>query len=242
MKARALYEKGELHEAIRVLGEELRDDPTDSRGRTFLFELLCFAGEFERAEKQLDVLARGSEEAGMGALLYRAALHAERERQGKFADEDFPRPGEGPPPVSGSLNGESFESLEDADPRIGARLEVFVAGQYTWLPMEHVAAMKIPEPARLRDLLWAPGHVEPGPELEGLELGEILVPVLSPLTARSEDEAVKLGRVTDWADTSDGLPYPVGQKLFLVDGEPVPLLEVRELEIHGPAGAAGTDA
>ena len=242
MKARALYEKGELHEAIRVLGEELRDDPTDRRGRTFLFELLCFAGEFERAEKQLDVLARGSQEAEMGALLYRAALHAGRQREEKFAEEDFPRTGEGPPPVSGTLNGEEFASLEDADPRIGARLEVFVAGQYTWLPLEHVAAVQIEAPSRLRDLLWSPAHVEPGPELEGLELGDVLVPVLSPLTSRSAEEAVKLGRVTDWAETSDNLPYPVGQKLFLVDDEPVPLLEIRELKIRGPVSAARPDA
>jgi len=37
---------------------ELRDNPTDARRRTFLFELLCFAGEYERADKQLEVLAQ----------------------------------------------------------------------------------------------------------------------------------------------------------------------------------------
>lgn len=238
MKARTLYEQGELDSAIEVLGQELRDDPTDVRRRTFLFELLCFAGQRDRAEKQLDVLARGGQDAEMGALLYRAALHADRERDRKFRDEDFSRGEGGPPPVRGTLNGEGFDSFEDADPRIGARLEVYAGGQYTWLPLEHVSRLQIEEPKRLRDLLWAPGRVQVGPELENLELGEVLVPVLSPLTADSSDAHLRLGRATDWAETSDGLPYPVGQKLFLVDGEAVPLLEVRELVIEGPANDA----
>lgn len=238
MKARTLYEAGELGGAIDVLGQELRDDPTDVRKRTFLFELLCFAGQRDRAEKHLDVLARGGKDAEMGALLYRAALHADRERDQKFRDEDFPRGDGGPPPVRGTLNGDAFASFEDADPRIGARLEVYAGGQYTWLPLEHVSRLQVDEPKRLRDLLWAPARVQVGPELESLELGEVLVPVLSPLSADSPDDRLRLGRATDWAETSDGLPYPVGQKLFLVDGEAVPLLELRELVIEGSANDA----
>lgn len=175
----------------------------------------------------------------MGALLYRAALHADKERHQKFLDEDFSRGSEGAPsPVSGELNGERFESLEDADPRIGARLEVFAGGQYTWLPLEHVAAVRMEAPKRLRDLLWTPAHVTPGPAIEELELGEVLLPVISPLTSETSDNELRLGRATDWAETSDGVPYPLGQKLFLVDGEAVPLLEIRELVIDPrPDGA-----
>jgi type VI secretion system protein ImpE len=231
MKARALFEKGDLDGAIELLSRELRDDPTSVRMRTFLFELLCFAGERDRASKQLDVLARGGQEAEMGALHYRAALHADGERHRKFADEDFSRGEGGPEPVSGTLNGEAFESMEDVDPRIGARLEVFAGGQYTWIPLEHVASVKVEEPKRLRDLLWVPAHVRPGPGMEALELGEVLLPVLSPLTSESEDNELRLGRATDWAETSDGMSYPIGQKLFLVDGDAVPLLEIRELVI-----------
>jgi len=235
MKARALYEQGDLDGAIELLGRELRDEPMDVRKRTFLFELLCFAGQRDRAEKHLDVLARGGQDAEMGALLYRAALHADRERDEKFRDEDFSRGERGPPPVRGTLNGEPFDAFEDADPRIGARLEVFAGGQYTWLPLEHVSSLHVEKPRRLRDLLWAPARVQAGPELESLELGEVLLPVLSPLTSDSTDDAIRLGRATDWAETSDGLPFPMGQKLFLVDGEGIPILEIRELLIQGPA-------
>src|SRR5579862_1337915 len=65
-----LLRGGQLEEAIAALGTELRTQPQDAQRRTFLFELLCFAGEHERAQRQLDVVASASKEARMGALLY----------------------------------------------------------------------------------------------------------------------------------------------------------------------------
>lgn len=233
---RALLDEGRLDPAIEALGAELRDDPGDVRARTFLFELLCFAGEYDRAEKQLDVVARGSREAEMGALLYRSALHAERTRQALFA-AGRPPPGADGRPVAGRLNGRPFASITDADPRLGARLEVFAAGQYTWIPFAQLAAVRVQSPARLRDLLWAPARVQAAGGYEGAEMGEVLLPALSPLSWRHPDGQVRLGRVTDWEEGSAGEDAaPVGQKLLLVDGEPVPILDVRELEI-APSGA-----
>ena len=75
---------------IEALGAELRDNPTDTQRRIFLFELLCFAGNHDRAEKQLDILSSGGPEAGMGTLLYRSALHAERVRAEMFRKQTFP--------------------------------------------------------------------------------------------------------------------------------------------------------
>ena len=60
MTARELYQAGKLDEAVQALIAELRDNPGDTKRRTFLFELLCFAGNFDRAEKQLDILSQGS--------------------------------------------------------------------------------------------------------------------------------------------------------------------------------------
>ena len=57
MIAKQLFAAGKVQEAIAALGAHLRDHPTDSVQRTFLFELLCFAGQYDRAEKQLGVLA-----------------------------------------------------------------------------------------------------------------------------------------------------------------------------------------
>jgi type VI secretion system protein ImpE len=237
MNARQLFQAGKLNEAIEALSSELRDNPADAQRRTFLFELLCFAGNYDRAEKHLDVLAQAGPDAAMGALLYRSALHAERMRQRMFKESSFPA-GAAPPDISGTLNGKPFTTLEDADPRIGARLELFAAGQYMWIPLEHIASLRIEAPKRLRDLLWTPAIVRTGPQFRGQELGEVLIPALCPGSCEDADDGVRLGRATEWRELEDGAYVPVGQKLILADGEDIPLLEIRELDISAAQKAA----
>lgn len=237
MQARQLYQSGKLDEAIEALGAEVRDNPADAQRRAFLFELLCFAGAYDRAEKQLGVLARGGKNAEMGALLYHSALHAERLRQEMFDKSTFPLTSARI--VGGTLNGTPFTSITDADPRIGPRLELFAAGQYTWMPFEHIASIKAEAPKRLRDLLWMPGIVRPSETFTGFEMGEVLLPAIAPLSWQHEDGNLRLGRVTEWYELEDGAQVPFGQKLLLVDGEEFPLLELRELEIAtAPAASA----
>lgn len=231
MKAKTLYEEGRLDEAIAALGGELRDNPGDAQRRTFLFELLSFAGEYDRAAKQLDVIARQDRESEMFAWMYRGALMAQKERSRMFESGELPGQGKDLPPVSGTLNGNRFESIEDADPRIGARLEVIVAGQYVWLPLGQMEQVRVSAPERLRDLMWARGWVKSGPGFKGMDLGEVLIPSLTPLAWKHADGAVRLGR--DWGESDDSAA-PVGQKLFVVDGEAFPFLEVRDLQIDPP--------
>jgi type VI secretion system protein ImpE len=238
MNAQQLFQAGKLNEAVQALGAELRDNPADTKRRTFLFELLCFAGDYQRAEKQLDVLASDGGAAEMGALLYRAALHAERIRQGIFETKNYPLTDpESDVPLSGTLNGKPFQSLSDADPRLGTRLEVFAAGDYLWLPLHHIASVEIQAPKRLRDLLWTPAIVRTGPAFKGKELGEVLLPVLSPLSWKHGDDQVRLGRSTDWQDDGDSNVVPLGQKIFAVDEDEIPILEIRHLEFDAAQAA-----
>lgn len=236
MKAGELFQAGKLDEAVQALSAELRDNPTDTQRRTFLFELLCFAGAYDRAEKHLDILAQAGKDAQLGALLYQGALNADRTRAELFQKREYPQAATGAEPaeVAGTLNGKPFTSFMDADPRIGAKLEVYAAGQYLWLPLEHIASIEMEPPKRLRDLLWAPALVRTGPGFKGRELGEILLPVLTPLAFRHADSAVRLGRMTVWEEVEDGLVAPVGQKTFLADEEEIPILELRHLEITAP--------
>mgnify|MGYP003327928540 CR=1 FL=1 len=57
MTAKELYKTGKLKEAIAALNVEVRDNPADVQRRTFLFELLVFAGEYDRADKQINILS-----------------------------------------------------------------------------------------------------------------------------------------------------------------------------------------
>jgi type VI secretion system protein ImpE len=238
MRAEELYRAGRLDEAIEAVGLELREAPGDTRRRTFLFELLCLAGNYDRAEKQLDVLARAGAEAEAGTLLYRGAIHAERTRLEQF-DSGLPSAEARPGAISGSLNGRPFRDLRDADPRVGVRLEVVAGGQYLWIPLEHVASIRMEPPRRVRDLIWAPATVRVGPGMRGVELGEVLLPALTPYAWAHDDPLVRLGRLTEWEVLGDGREIPVGQKLLLVDDEVFPILELRELEV-APAPATAS--
>jgi len=236
MNPQELYRAGRLSDAIKAVSAELRDNPTDIQRRTFLFELLCFQGEYERADKQLEVLAQAGPESEMGVLVYRSALFAERQRHDLFERGEFPSAHEAdddPPARGGTANQKTFSFFADADPRTGAMLELFAAGNYLLLPLEHVASIEIPPPKKLRDLIWTPAAVRTTPAFKGTELGEVLLPVLAPFSWRHPDEAVRLGRMTVW-EKPDGLDYqvPFGQKMWMVDEDEVPFLELRALEFN----------
>ena len=229
----ALYREGKLREAIKVLGDELRANPLDAKRRTFLFELLLFAGEYDRAEKQLDLLAGASADAAAGTLLYRSALHAERTRQSMFANRETP-PIKDEEVYGGVCNEKTFAEITDSDPRIGANLEVFLAGSYTWIPIHYLRRLEIQPPVNLRDLVWAQARVETSADFRLQELGEVLIPVLCPLSFRHADESVHLGRESVWESDETFGEIPYGAKMMVIDGTDVPLLDLRSVTWSAP--------
>lgn len=235
MDAQQLFKAGKLSETISVLNNHLREKPADQRNRTFLFELLCFAGDYDRAEEQLTLLEQeGNRESMLGMLLYKSVLNAERTRQEMFDKKQLPKPllnGSGLA-VTGKLNGKEFSMLSDADLRIGEKLEVFAAGDYLWISFQDIATIRTEPPKRLRDLLWIPAKVTTGPRLHNRQLGEIMIPAMSPLSWQHPDEEVRLGRVSEWCEDETGDVAPYGLKCILVDGQEIPVVEIRELEIH----------
>ncbi len=235
-----LYRAGRLREAMKALGDELRKTPLDARRRTFWFELLLFAGEYDRAEKALDVLADGGKDAAAGTLLYRSALHAERTRRDMFARKETPAV-TGEVEAAGTCNGVAFTTFEDSDPRIGPNLEVFMAGSYVWIPTAYVKRVEIEPPTGLRDLMWARARVDTTPEFRFQELGEVLIPMLAPLSFQHPEEPVQLGREAAWEPDETYGQIPFGAKLMVVDGEDVPLLNIRTLEFAGRDETPGAE-
>jgi len=119
VKAKELFDAGKVREAAKEITNYLRDHPMDTASRTFLFELLCFSGDYARAEKQLSVLAQGKPDRELGAVVYYAALHAEKTRHELFEKQNFPKD-QAAASLLGTLNGKPFQTLRDADPDLGA--------------------------------------------------------------------------------------------------------------------------
>lgn len=258
-QAKALLDAGKLGEAIEELTREVKAHPADASLRTFLFELLCFAGEWDRAEKQLDAIGHQNVKTEVGVQVYRNNLKAERDRRKLYADglqphflgeppayvdlqlaainrvregnvaearEALDRAEEQRPALSGTFNGTPFEDFRDWDDLLGPVLELILNGQYTWLPFEQIQHMEISAPKTMRDLIWASARLQ---ARDGT-VGEVYVPALYAGSHESQNDQVRLGRMTDWRKLSDDLSLAVGLRLFLVDGDDKPLFEARSVE------------
>jgi type VI secretion system protein ImpE len=132
------------------------------------------------------------------------------------------------PATAGTINGETFEWLADADIRLGPMLEVIVAGRYWWVPYQRIQRIVLDPPVDLRDLVWLPA------ELTWANGGDTvaLIPVRYPGTEKSPDPALRLARKTDWEDRGDDIFLGLGQRILATDGGEYPLLEVREIVLN----------
>ncbi len=129
------------------------------------------------------------------------------------------------PAVAGSIDGEPFSWLADADPRLGPMLEWIGNGNYYWIPMQHVARLQLEAPADLRDQVWMPATLTlvNGGEMVGL------VPTRYPGTVASMDDALLLARRTDWVAGGADSQVGVGQRLFATDSADHALMDTREI-------------
>ena len=274
MTAQQHLDAGDLPAAIAQVSEELRKSPADHRKRTFLFELLCCAGDLDRAGRHLDVIADESKERAEAVLPYRSLLEAEKQRRRVFAESLIPglpkkvpdavplhleairqvregnyaearalleQAAESRPALAGTINGEPFDDLSDADNLTGPVLEAFVNGNYAWIPWEAIESVEISRPQHLRDLVWAPARVE----LDIGSLGDIFLPALYVHSYLHADPRVKLGRMTDWRQDIAEVAVASGQKVLVAGEREYPLLEVRSIafaarkESDGVSGTAG---
>ena len=71
-----------------------------------------------------------------------------QEAQGQLAQAQHLRANafEQAPASAGSLNGENFDWIADADSRLGPVLEVVLNGRYTWVPFSALSAIKVEAP------------------------------------------------------------------------------------------------
>jgi type VI secretion system protein ImpE len=150
-----------------------------------------------------------------------------------FANHEMP-PSKDEAVHGGELNGTAFSEFRDADPRIGANLEVFLAGSYTWIPIHYLRRLEIEPPTNLRDLVWARARVDTSADFRLQELGEVLLPVLSPLSFHHQDETVRLGRESAWEANDEFGEIPYGAKMMVVDGVEIPLLDIRNVTWSAP--------
>lgn len=254
---------GDPHAALEQLKGEVRRAPRDGKLRTFLFQLFCITGTWDRAMIQLAAAGELDPGAIPMAQTYRALIRCEVLRERIFAGARLPTvfgdpepwmslqiealrslaagradeaaklrddAFEAAPASSGTLNGEPFEWIADADPRLGPMLEAVVEGRYVWVPMQRLQKVIFEPPADLRDQVWMPAKFiwENGGDAVGF------VPARYPGSEKAGDPALALGRRTEWRETGDW-SLGLGQRMLATDTGETALLDVRSLVINNAA-------
>lgn len=140
------------------------------------------------------------------------------------------------PMTSGTIDGQPFEWIADADTRIGPVLEAVFNGAYYWVPFQHVREIRIEEPCDLRDLVWMPAQLI-WPNGGGTVA---LLPTRYPGSEASDDPEIQLSRKTTWLEPAPEVYLGLGQRMLATDGEEYPLMDVRliSLEVEDQAADA----
>lgn len=128
---------------------------------------------------------------------------------------------------SGSINGQPFEWVADADSRLGPVLEAVINGRYYWVPFSRLREVTLEAPEDLRDLVWMPAHLlyENGGE------SLALIPTRYPGSQRADDGSLALSRKTTWEPFAADAYRGLGQRIIATDAGETPFLEIRALTI-----------
>ena len=134
-------------------------------------------------------------------------------------------------PLNARMNGALREGFREADDLLAPILEFHASsGDYYWIELDLVQSIH-PGPVRFwLHTLWRPATIvfKAGDPLNGL------IPALYYGSSSSSNEAVQLGRTTEWSGSSDTIQRGSGQRLFLSGEESFPVLEFDTLEFVSP--------
>ena len=90
MNGSELFEAGDLTGAVAALTDAVKRNPMDQEGRGLLAELLCLAGDLERADKQLDALSNQDSESAPALAVFRQVIRAELARREFYSEGWLP--------------------------------------------------------------------------------------------------------------------------------------------------------
>jgi type VI secretion system protein ImpE len=240
MTTEELWKAGRLDEAIAAQTAEVKASPSDAERRYLLFALLCFSGNLERADRQLDALGVQDPKLEAGTAIYRNLLASEAERRRVFEDGALPLL----PPDAPGWTSLRLEAIRNQKAGVDFATILAQANE-----TEEASAGRCADVAfqAIEDLdeflgpvleifaggryLWMPfsliRRLEIVPPAHLLDLlwiraqitdatdtvADVHLPALYAGSERSTHDALRLGRATEWED-ADGAFRGRGQKLF----------------------------
>ncbi len=261
-EAKTKLDLDNLTEAVQAALDAVRSKPTDITARIFLFELSCFSGDWERAEKQLDVIGQQDVNAMIGSHIYKQNFKAERDRLSVFNDGMIPECLMPPSKYIEDLIVASthirenktsearklLDKAEESRPAFACKINGEESGDFRDC---NDLTMCVFEAIVKDSYTWLPFNqvekivFEPAKTLRDkfwmqaqVEMtngtkGEMFLPSLYIETFKNDDDQIRLGKVTDWRDVGEDIFIGEGVKLFQFEGGYKPILEIETIEfIH----------
>jgi type VI secretion system protein ImpE len=256
------FRDGNLQEAIDACVREVQANPGKPDHRDLLSQLLCFAGEYDRADKHLETLGAQFPDRAPVVSLIRQLIRAAKARQQFYDAGRLPEFTERPPEYLQSYleasiclrQGETEEAArlltraEAARPRLAGRCN----GEHfhDLRDADDLSAALLEVFTTTGKYYWIPLenirrillHPIENPldvlwrrcqiQATACPEGIVYVPQLYAGTFRAEDESLRLGRSTEWFGPDDGPVRGVGHRIFWVDDATRPFVEIQNLEIE----------
>ncbi|WGZ94393.1 MAG: type VI secretion system accessory protein TagJ [Candidatus Thiothrix putei] len=268
MKHENYLRAGKLAEALACLQDLIRDQPSLSKYRILLFQLLAVMGQWERALKQLDVI-RGLDDSALAMVhLYRSAIACEMLREQVFQGQRVPvfmgKPDAWQALLLQALTlsaaGHSTEALavrEQAFAQAPASAGKVDGIAFEWLADADSRLGPTLEVIMEGGYRWvAFAHIQTLTLEKPVDLRDlvwlpahiqwraggdspVLIPTRYPGSANQAD-TLALARRTEWEEPAPGSFIGYGQRVLTTDTDDYPLLDVRFIEFL-PEGKVHAD-
>lgn len=259
MDAKELLQSGKLDESLIRLQDEIRKNSADPKLRTFLFQLQCVLGQWERAETQLKVLSELNADTMMLAHIFQPVLLCERLRAEVFAGSRTPllfgEPAEwmgvlaqanilvaqGEFAAAAELRNQAFE----AAPTSGGKID---GAPFEWIADADSRLGPMLEAIVDGKYYWIPFcriqkiESEAPSDLRDLVWLPVQftwtnggtavghIPTRYAGSEKSSDDALRLSRKTDWQTQPNDTFIGLGQRILATDADDHPLLGCRCIE------------
>jgi type VI secretion system protein ImpE len=256
---------GDLDTSMALVKQDVRKNPRDARLRTFLFQMFCITGEWERALTQLSVTADLDPGALPMAHTYQAVIRCEMLRERVFRGETSPTvlgdPGEWLPLLieatrlfgqqkfreANTYRESAFEKAPETSGEIDGQVFAWIADADPRLgPVFDVIVQG--------KYVWVPVdrirriQIDPPADLRDQVWmpayftwgngggAHGFIPTRYQGSSESDDVSVKMSHRTEWRDVGD-CAIPIGQRVIVTDVSETALMDVRDLVMTIPAAS-----
>ena len=262
MNASEHFKAGQLAEAITAATAVVKANPGEGSSRFLLCELLCFAGEFERADKQLDAISEIDPKSLPVISLFRQLLRAEQARLQFYTDGRVPEfltlPSE-----QSQLRLQASILIREKDLAGAAKLleqaeeaRTQVSGECDGQPFDDIRDLDDLTASFLEVLTstgkyyWIPFDTIDSMEFPPIERprdllwrqvhmivrggpdGVVYIPTLYTGSTTDPDPLLRLGRATDWRGGDASPVRGIGQRMLLVGDSEKSILGIQNIQFQ----------